>query len=870
MPLPPLSVDSFRNLASNCRLPDRDIVVRGENEARTVRLGNIVFSTAKATNIATMGAFKEALEAEYGVFGTQAFDTVLGTRNQTGLSLRVEDVGKTLSHLDHVKRQRWGSELNRQLDSDPKVLALSLDVNRELRARLAEHPLGEGQQAVNLANVTTQDQLARLVSETIRRAIPAARAAVDARGGDIAVRDLSQANHEAPRNVPVEIAPDEPTGLRNFGAKPVFAGASTSIEDRIKAGRIGAGERVNRHRSNPVLLEKLKTNGVEPGFIYRNDWSPDDTHGFMADLWSPANRESLDQLVEQTPSLRAKRDGHPPATRRELAMAAGRAHPCGMAAVAERILERELGRAGSPIAVAFQSKFQGIDVAELFPPGGAEPGEDAKRILAEVKSELFLEIRHAVMNEPSTSADFKKSPIFRHFADQNIVKLDYNEGDRSNPKAPGSRGSLRLPARVAAKFGDIKGFFYRTFRLTTADEASIGAVREALANDITRLLGIPAQELSLVRGEYSDGHPKLMLAAKYAEGYKDLEAGFLKDGHAVAPPGADPIEPLGRYKALFLALADRDAVGSHGQNKGLVKGRFFAIDPGHSLEGNGKDLEIHDDLSFTDRKPNRLDKRFANYSVFDDDTRFAKFQGVLKLRELMRSRRIDDLFADYLATFRTDAGNLSRAERNLREKIIFNVGAMSAEFHRQVERILAVFAPQLAAFDALAPQPPQGAPAQLQIDAIETIENLEKLTSPTRWTSPNGTVDLKHLAVSPKTRVPWQLTVQPNGDLVYSTAKNLRGADRTRLLAFCQQGGGTVAPRPRGGVTVTVPAARRAAFFAALRERNVIDEKHAAELPARVAREQERARLDMLERARRAAAPVAGAELDEDAPPAAN
>lgn len=85
--------------------------------------------------------------------------------------------------------------------------------------------------------------------------------------------------------------------------------------------------------------------------------------------------------------------------------------------------------------------------------------------------------------------------------------------------------------------------------------------------------------------------------------------------------------------------------------------------------------------------------------------------------------------------------------------------------------------------------------------------------------------------------------MQPNGDLVYSTAKNLRGADRTRLLAFCQQ----------GGVTVTVPAARRANFFAALRERNIIDEKHADELPARVAREQERARLDMLERARRAA-----------------
>ena len=112
--------------------------------------------------------------------------------------------------------------------------------------------------------------------------------------------------------------------------------------------------------------------------------------------------------------------------------------------------------------------------------------------------------------------------------------------------------------------------------------------------------------------------------------------------------------------------------------------------------------------------------------------------------------------------------------------------------------------------------------------------------------------------------------MQPNGDLVYSTAKNLRGADRTRLLAFCQRGGGTVAPRQGGGVTVTVPAARRNDFFAALRERNVINEKHAAELPAREARDQERARLDREERARRAEAQGAGQEPANNPPPPAN
>lgn len=52
-------------------------------------------------------------------------------------------------------------------------------------------------------------------------------------------------------------------------------------------------------------------------------------------------------------------------------------------------------------------------------------------------------------------------------------------------------------------------------------------------------------------------------------------------------------------------------------------------------------------------------------------------------------------------------------------------------------------------------------------------------------------------------------------------------------------------------MTVTVPAARRNDFFLAFQETNIIDEKHAGELPGRIARDQERARLDMEERERR-------------------
>ena len=120
---------------------------------------------------------------------------------------------------------------------------------------------------------------------------------------------------------------------------------------------------------------------------------------------------------------------------------------------------------------------------------------------------------------------------------------------------------------------------------------------------------------------------------------------MLKDGRAVPPTnkdgtkGPDP-EPLGRFKAFFLVTADRDAVGRRGQNKGFVNGKFFAIDPGHSLEGNGKYLEISDDLSFKDTYGSSTKPRFENFSVFDDDTRAAKFKGVLEMRELQKSEGV--------------------------------------------------------------------------------------------------------------------------------------------------------------------------------------------------------------------------------------
>ena len=75
-----LTIDSFRNIANSAYITSRDIAVQGQGKTATARLGNYIFSQARQTNDATMAAFKSALEKEYGVFGTHAFDTVLGAR----------------------------------------------------------------------------------------------------------------------------------------------------------------------------------------------------------------------------------------------------------------------------------------------------------------------------------------------------------------------------------------------------------------------------------------------------------------------------------------------------------------------------------------------------------------------------------------------------------------------------------------------------------------------------------------------------------------------------------------------------------------------------------------------------------------------
>lgn len=131
-----------------------------------------------------------------------------------------------------------------------------------------------------------------------------------------------------------------------------------------------------------------------------------------------------------------------------------------------------------------------------------------------LKKELFVPIRDAILAVKPDSDIYQLSPVFKKFTDRHIIKLDYNENDRVFKDDIAHAGKFRRPERVAInrKFGQI----YRLQTAKKADDISSGAVTEALANDLSRIMGVPTQDLRIVRGKYSDGHPKIMLEAKFA------------------------------------------------------------------------------------------------------------------------------------------------------------------------------------------------------------------------------------------------------------------------------------------------------------------------------------------------------------------
>ena len=397
----------------------------------------------------------------------------------------------TLSKLETVKRNRFVGELSRQLDTNPKFRELSDGMRKLVRSAIKDSPI-DG----SLKDCATDADLAKRAVARIDRAIGVAKDFIERKKAVDPNYDVDQDTHALGERQETEHAArdNEPTGLRRL--KKAFGKRETSIEDQIKNGLLGAGMRVNRSATNPVILDKLKTNGVEPGFIYRNDWSTDDTRGFMADVNSAESRAALGALKEKDPAFAAACEGK---TVREQILLAGRAHPAAMAAASELLIEeaaklvRGEGRAPAPdavkaLATALKNYFTNPkDIEQLSQISG---GTCDKALLDETKKNLFVDIRDAVMSMGPKNADgtdnvlYARSPVFKHFTDRAIVKLDYNEGSKFSSGDSAHAGTFMRPERVV--LGRKMGQIYRFTSRQSADTISAGAVTEALANDLTR------------------------------------------------------------------------------------------------------------------------------------------------------------------------------------------------------------------------------------------------------------------------------------------------------------------------------------------------------------------------------------------------
>ena len=141
-----------------------------------------------------MQAFRKALSDKYGMFGEHAFDTVLGSRQQLKKSLRACDIKTVLANINHIKRQRFISEMNRQLDTDPLFLELSSDLRKAVRHSLHENAFGR----LNLRNCKSQEQLSLMVSERIKEVVESERETAE---NDLLGRKLDTKNETIDTNL---------------------------------------------------------------------------------------------------------------------------------------------------------------------------------------------------------------------------------------------------------------------------------------------------------------------------------------------------------------------------------------------------------------------------------------------------------------------------------------------------------------------------------------------------------------------------------------------------------------------------------------------------------------------------------------------
>lgn len=591
------------------------------------------------------------------------------------------------------------------------------------------------------------------------------------------IRSLASSLLEKPEYKDRELSVEDKTELarllrnyaQNAGLKPKGVEllnqqrVEYNVEDRAKFNQIQEGQVLGDFE-----FVRLKQKGVEPGFEAKMAWKPEHTAKMQTagtDLNALA-RQYLDRFIND-----------------EIEAGAPNARHCSL---------RELTDAQQKIAAIKQQVSQGEELTDNMREQIYNAALADQDLLHHVKGYVKL-------NDP-------------YFTAIHYVKMDYAESDKTVAH------KIRIPERTA------KGKLHREFTQKTRLEANSSALKETLATDLMRSMGIVSQNARLIPAKYADGKLKLMVEAEHMSmidqagvklSFKDF-SGKISDGILTADDAngkavSDPIiEHWGRNKILFLLMADRDAIGSRGDNKGRMGDTFAAIDPGHSLEGFMTYKNVHSDFSFD--QPLIKNMRFKNFSMFDDCSFSEKMQGIRQILDMRESGADLKVFDSY-GTWLNEQIQISAdpEEKEEFKKLAADVEKMRSQFIARRDYILDdVFGERIQFINA---DPP----------ILDSLDALEKLTSKTRMTSENGEIALRHPQIA-GSRQEWRIASDTAGGYVLTTQA---GSEPGGLREFFQNHGIDCPLQAGGGqVRIHVTAQNVRNFVQAMTEQHVVEAKH--------------------------------------------
>lgn len=589
------------------------------------------------------------------------------------------------------------------------------------------------------------------------------------------------------------------------------------------ASKAAPGTTLNGYR---VLGDKAK--GVEPGFTALKDWHPTDD----------------DKLQQPGHAL----------------------HSAGRDWVAGQLLTN-LGAERAQLVLALQK-----GMATLTNEGGLSAGQaamvkgmgnlsDPTALLRCTDRDLVRDIAHHALGEIMAQRDSAEcAPLYQslkdhlmetqlQFTEKHYIKLDYYEANKSLV------GNYTIPyAKTKAIFSMpvVGNLLHKLGKSISPREINQGAVNEKLANDLMGVLGMKTQTLDLVKSTHADGTPKLMLDSTHIQDFNDFDGeknatkGSVYIQHGVlvknsrlptdlpgefnGPPQLHSgIEELGDKKVMLLLLADRDALGSKGGNKGYVDKQFFAIDPGHALEEKllSKRGDVKSDLSF-DPASAIGPKDYKNFSIFDQSTFAQKMEGVRKLQQLQG--RDSALFDEYAKQYGPENGSKAL---DFREQLL----TTQAQYIGRRNDILQTFSSRLAVDNYRFGDEIDNNPElkrNYRDQTLNLLDGLEKLTSTTVGRA-DGNKDGVRLNIpqllKPADRKAWD--VQQNGSNIVFSFQG-KPAEARKMLEtirdFCRQTGAQSLPEfetdGAGAITLSVPRDQILQAQSALGYSQIMQYKH--------------------------------------------